>query len=260
MPLHVLQLTDTHLFADDRQTAKGIPTNDSLRTVLAAVQAQPQRPDLILLTGDLSQDETAGSYEKLQAAIAPLGIPTYWLPGNHDRPELMRTLLQRPPLSGAKQIQQAGWQLLLLDSQVPGAVHGDLSETTLAQLAAQLENSPTTPTLIALHHPPLSVGSAWMDRIGLQNGATFQALLAQYPQVKAVIFGHIHQELDELRDGIRYLATPSTCVQFLPNSDEFGIDPDRAPGFRWLTLHPDGTVTTRVERVPYSVPLAIAEP
>ncbi|MGF1496637.1 MAG: 3',5'-cyclic-AMP phosphodiesterase [Elainellaceae cyanobacterium] len=251
MPHLIAQITDTHLFADPRQTSKGVHTNASFSTVLAHLQQLPSRPDVLLLTGDLSQDETPASYQLLWEAIAPLQIPTYWIPGNHDDPRWMETTLNRPPFFQEKRVPLSDWTLLLLDSRVPGEVHGFLSDTALAWLDQQLQATGTRPSVIALHHPPLSVGSDWIDGISLVNQGAFQEILHRHSGVRAVLCGHIHQELDEVRQGIRYLATPSTCVQFRPKSQEFAIDGDRFPGFRLLTLQDTGELTTEVIRVPY---------
>lgn len=255
----IAQITDTHLFADQSQTTKGFPTWDSLQAVLERVRSLPEFPDVLLLTGDLSQDETAESYAQMRRAIAPLQIPTYWIPGNHDQqPAWMNQHLSAPPFSNQKRFQQDNWTVLLLDSVITGEVHGCLSPDSLVWLEKQLSTLETDFALVALHHPPLNVGSSWMDAIGLENKAEFQAILHRSPQVKTVMFGHIHQELDRTVNGIRYLATPSTCVQFMPNSDEFAIDGDRTPGLRLLRLHPDGALDTWVERVDYVPPSVVA--
>jgi Icc protein len=248
MAIQLLQLTDTHLFEDETLTSKGVATVQSFQAVLTHLRTLP-RPDLLLLTGDLSQDETAASYHRLYRAIAPLGIPTYWLPGNHDQPQIMQQILNQPPFSAENRIEAGEWVILLLNSVVPGEVHGELSSESLAWLKENLQTTGNRPVLIALHHPPLLTGSTWMDGINLHNSEIFQHLISQFPNVKLVLFGHIHQELDQEIDGVRYLATPSTCVQFQPNSDEFAIDGDRTPGFRQITLFPDGTFTTRVIRI-----------
>jgi Icc protein len=95
-----------------------------------------------------------------------------------------------------------------------------------------------------------------MDAIGLQNREALFAILDRHPQVKLVVFGHIHQAFDRSRRGVRYLGAPSTCVQFSPNSDEFAIDAEAQPGFRLLTLYPDGNYETSVQRVVYGQPAA----
>ena len=242
----VAQLTDTHLFADESQTMKGFPTVRSLQAVLEhLVQRQPDL-DLLLLTGDLSQDETIASYEQLRDRLTPLNIPAYWLAGNHDQSlDSMATVLCTDLISPEKTFQRGGWQFILLNSMLPQQVQGRLSDETLAALEQQLQQS-EQPTLIALHHPPLAIASPWMDAIGLENREDFFAVIDRHPQVKLVIFGHIHQEFDRWRQGVRYLGAPSTCVQFTPNVDEFAIDPDRQPGFRLLRLFADGTYDTEV--------------
>jgi len=244
-PLIVAQITDTHLFADPRQSMRECVTADTLQQVLDQLQQTQPQPDVLLMTGDLSQDETAASYQYLSDRIASLGIPTYWIPGNHDRPETIQQGLNVQPISSDKCFQIAGWNCILLNSAQPNRVEGELSAETLDWLEQQLQHH-SQPTLIALHHPPLSIGAAWMDEIGLHNANALFSILDRHSQVKLVLFGHIHQEFEQQRHGVCYLGTPSTCIQFAPQ-DEFLID-DRAPGFRLLYLYADGTFTTQVHR------------
>ena len=246
----VAQITDTHLFADESQTMKGFPTVRSLQAVLNQLAELQPDLDLLLLTGDLSQDETIASYEQLRDRLTPLNLPSYWIPGNHDQQlDRMAIGLCNDLISPEKTFQRGGWQFLLLDSTLPQQVQGRLSDQALSHLDQQLQQFPAHPTLIALHHPPLAINSAWMDAIGLENREAFFAVIDRHPQVKLVIFGHIHQEFDRWRQGVRYLGAPSTCVQFAPDSDEFAIDPDRQPGFRLLRLFADETYDTEVVRL-----------
>lgn len=245
-PFVVAQLTDTHLFADPQQSMRGCITADTFQAVLDRLrQVQPQ-PDLLLLTGDLSQDETPASYQYLLDRIAPFGILVYWIPGNHDIPAVMEQVLNSEPVSTEKCFQQAGWNYILLNSAQPNRVEGELLPETLNWLEQQLQQH-NQPTLVALHHPPLSIGTAWMDQIRLQQADALFAVLDRHPQVKLVIFGHIHQEFEQQRNGVYYLGAPSTCIQFVPQ-DEFAID-DREPGFRLLYLYADGRFSTQVQRV-----------
>jgi 3',5'-cyclic-AMP phosphodiesterase len=247
-PLLVAQITDTHLFAGEYQELLGLPTAKSLNIVLDCLRKLQPQPDLLLLTGDLSQDETVESYHRLYQALLPLKIPVYWLPGNHDVPSMMEQVLDAAPISADKTFQRRGWNFVLLNSAVPGRVDGKLSSRSLNWLEQQLQANPKSPTLLALHHPPLPIGSDWMDRINLQNSADLFAVLDRYPQVKLVLFGHIHQEFDDWRHSVRYLGTPSTCVQFKPKSANFALD-QLKPGFRLIYLYPDGNYRTQVQRV-----------
>lgn len=256
-PLLVAQITDTHLLAASEGTLLGVPTTESFAAILGRIQSLARQPDLLLMTGDLSQDETPASYARLAAAVGALGIPTYWLPGNHDRPELMEEILCEPPISTAKVLQVGAWQLILLDSSVPGQVHGCLSERSLQWLDAQLQLHPELPTLVGLHHPPFKIDSAWIDGSRLKNPEDLFAVLDRHEHVRIVVFGHIHQDFARERRGVSYLASPSTCVQFQPQSPRFSLD-DLAPGFRLLSLQPDGSFETHVERVPLAVRLDLS--
>jgi Icc protein len=244
--LTIAQVTDTHLFADPEQGLKGVITARSLQAVVERVRQL--QPDFLLLTGDLSQDETLASYEHLREIIAPLSLPSYWIPGNHDRPELMVQVLSNPPFQSKKSLQWAGWHGVLLDSRVEGKVGGELSQASLQELNQALEQNPELPTFIALHHPVFDVGSAWMGEIGLSNAEDLLAVIDRHSQVKLVLFGHIHQVFEQQRQGVTYLGTPSTCVQFKPHSETFAID-NQMPGFRILRLWADGRFESVVERV-----------
>jgi 3',5'-cyclic-AMP phosphodiesterase len=248
--LQVVQISDTHLFANPNQQLLELTTLDSFTAVLKSLHQLQLNPDLLLLTGDLSQDETQLSYEHLRNLVEPLSIPTYWLPGNHDQYPLMEETLNGGCISTQKVFQRGGWNFILLNSMMPGQVYGELSADSLNGLDQQLANFPNHPTLIALHHPPCSIGSNWMDRINLRNSSALFEVIDRYKQVKLVLFGHIHQEFDNTRLGVRYLGCPSTCVQFKPNQQDFAID-QQSPGFRVLTLYPDGQYNTVIKRVNY---------
>ncbi|MGB8703350.1 MAG: 3',5'-cyclic-AMP phosphodiesterase [Thermosynechococcaceae cyanobacterium] len=257
-PLLVAQITDLHLFADERRDLLGWNTWESLAVVVQQVMAQPVSPDLLLLTGDLAQDETEGAYLKVLKCFEPLGIPTYWLPGNHDHVQTMERVLNQPPIYIDKSIDQGGWRLLLLNTNVPGQVYGALSAETLDWLATQLaQTPPTQPTAIAMHHPPFLVGSPWLDKSGLQNTSAFLEVIDRFPQVQLVLFGHVHQEFKYVRQDVMYLSTPSTCIQFRPKSVNFALD-DALPGFRLLWLYPDGQYKTLVHRVCFQQQLDLA--
>ncbi|MGA7933837.1 MAG: 3',5'-cyclic-AMP phosphodiesterase [Kovacikia sp.] len=256
-PLRVVQITDIHLFADSNQRLLGLPTTESFQVVLNQIAALDPRADLLLLTGDLSQDGEPESYKLLQSLLNPLGIPTYWLPGNHDCLSAMEPILTCPVISPQKSFRLGGWHFLLLNSQVPGCVHGCLSANSLEWLEQELGTLAKCPTIVGLHHPPFIIGSNWLDGSTLQNSQDLFAVLDRHPQVQLVLFGHIHQEYSHQRQGIQYLGTPSTCIQFEPHSSDFALAQER-PGFRLLHLYPDGTWWTAVKRTSYAHDLDLA--
>ncbi|NJS13030.1 MAG: 3',5'-cyclic-AMP phosphodiesterase [Microcoleus sp. CSU_2_2] len=252
-PLLVAQITDTHLFAEIDRTWKGLSTARTLQAVLDRLQQIQPQPDLLLLTGDLSQDETPESYELLASLISPLKIPAYWIPGNHDNLPIMQQVLDKPPISPEKSFQQGNWQFLLLSSVEAGCSGGKLSPETLDWLDTELQQTDDRPVIIALHHHPLPIDCEIMDGMMLHNADEFLAIVDRYPQVKIVICGHIHQEFHQQRGGVSYLGTPSTCIQLLPKSHPIVVDEIPA-GFRLIELAIDGTWNTRVERVAAALP------
>lgn len=250
MPLQIVQLTDIHLCDDPSQVLLGVNTDKSFDRVLSHLEHN--LPDLLLLTGDLTQDGGKPSYRRLLHKVQQLGIPAYYLPGNHDDLQAMAEIIPPESLAINRSVVIEGWHLVLLSSVVPGLVEGKLGSRTLLWLEQSLQQYPELPTLIALHHPVLPLGSPWLDRLGLEDSEEFWRICGSYLQVKVVIAGHAHQEQEVMRftakGMVRCLVTPSTCAQFKPRSPDFATD-NLPPGFRRLTLQPDGNLTTTVHRV-----------
>lgn len=247
--IRILQITDTHLFAGKDETLLGVNTWASYDAVLDAITAQQRDYDLIIATGDLAQDHSTEAYQHFAEGISRLLAPCVWLPGNHDFQPAMFDALAKAQIADAKHVILGDhWQLLLLDSQVPGVPHGMLSDYQLEWLEKRLALAPERHTLVLLHHHPQASGCTWLDQHSLRNPHQLEAILQHYPLAKTLICGHIHQEMDIEWQGRRILATPSTCVQFKPHCTSFTID-SVAPGWRWLELAADGTLSTEVNRL-----------
>ncbi|QHC50915.1 phosphodiesterase [Billgrantia tianxiuensis] len=242
--MRLVQLTDCHLHADPKARSRaGFPLRQ-LESVVEAVRAT--RPDVVLVTGDISQDETAASYQHAHRVLSTLECPWFWLGGNHDQPGLMEEIRGFHDV-----IDLANWRLLTVDTWVRGQAHGELGETRLGQLAERLAED-ERPTLLAMHHPPLAVGSAWIDEIGLKDRDALWEILSSFPQVRAILCGHIHQAFvgrQALEHGdVLVYGCPSTTDQFLPGSEGFAIDEASRPGYRIFDLRGEEWLTW-VERV-----------
>ena len=243
----LVQLSDSHLFADEAGRLLGMDTDDSLQQVISGVLAEQSSIDLLLCTGDISQDGSVASYQRFAEMLNTVNAPKRWFAGNHDE----RLALQHicAGTDWLEPIYDIGaWRIVLLDSSVAKKVHGELSKEQLTLLEHALAGAGERHVLIGLHHHPVPIHSRWMDKIGLHNAADMLSIISRYNNVKAVIWGHVHQEVDQQIDGIRWLAAPSTCVQFTPHSEDFAVD-DKAPGYRWLRLYDDGQLQTAVSRV-----------
>ncbi|HEX5420248.1 MAG TPA: 3',5'-cyclic-AMP phosphodiesterase [Gammaproteobacteria bacterium] len=246
-PLALLHISDVHLHAAADSRMRGVVTYESFLGVLEhAKQSADWPPAAVLVTGDIVQDESRAGYERFRAVMQPLGLPVYCVPGNHDDPRLMSELLADAPFQVSGEAQFDNWSLVLLNTFLHGEDAGGLGKKRLASLESALRADADKHVLICMHHHPLPIGSAWLDGVGLQDADLFLQTVDAHPHVRAVVCGHVHQASDRTRNGVRYLSTPSTCSQFKPHSDCFALD-HRPPGLRWLNLHEDGGIETRVD-------------
>lgn len=245
-PFALVQISDTHLFADPETCYRGWNTDAALEAVLAHLRADRDPVDAILLTGDLAEDESPAAYVRLREKFSDWSVPCYALPGNHDDPAAMRQHLGMPLLGSAA---LGSWRLLLLDSRVAGKVNGRLADAELER-AERFLSQHEAPCLLAVHHPPLAINSPWMDSIGLDNGSALLDRIRPYSNCRAIVFGHAHQRVDQRRRGLRLLGCPSTWRQFLPGAVRPAEDPRQRPGYRRLWLHDDGRLATRIRRLP----------
>lgn len=245
-PLTVLHVTDLHLHADPATELYGVRTDHSFRAVMErAARADGWPPDVVLVTGDLVEDRSREGYERFRSIMHPLGVPVLSLPGNHDDPELMARLLDDGEFSFCAGRDLGDWRFVMLNSHVPGFDGGELGDSELARLEAQLSAAADQHVLVAVHHQPLDMGSAWLDGYGIRNAPAFRETLSRHRNVRAVLWGHVHQASDREHDGMRMLSTPSTCAQFTPGTETCVMD-IRPPGFRELQLWADGTMETGV--------------
>nr|WP_314479278.1 3',5'-cyclic-AMP phosphodiesterase [uncultured Pseudomonas sp.] len=242
--VNVVHLTDAHLFASPEGSMLGLNTRDSLRHVVQQALREQRDTDLLVCTGDLSQDASVASYDAFRQLTAGFVAPARWLPGNHDEAQVMARLA--PEL--VQPVTDIGaWRIVMLDTAVPGAAHGWLHDTQLSLLEAALRSAGERHCLLCLHHQPVDIGCAWIAPIGLRNADALFAVVERYPQVRALLWGHVHQEWDQWRGDLRLLATPSTCIQFAPGSEDFEVS-QQHPGYRWIRLHADGRLDTGIER------------
>jgi len=245
-PLRVLQLTDPHLMADAGGDLLGVQTRESLQAVIAEVLKAHGQPDLILATGDLAQDGSVEAYRVFGESLKAFSCPSVWIAGNHDHVDNLVRVAGEYDAS-ARHVIHGGWQFVMLDSSVPGKVYGALADSELDFLAETLGQYPDLPAVVALHHHPVDIGSDWMEKIGLTNRDAFWQVVDRFPQVRIVLWGHIHQEHQRERNGVQLMATPSTCIQFTSGSSSFSVE-NLPPGYRWFELHDTGDFTTEVRR------------
>ena len=249
MVVRVVQFTDTHLFASREGTLKGVFTYETLKSVAESARGECEKADFLVLTGDISQDETAQSYEHVGELVYQLNERIFYIPGNHDSKSAMIEGFRRyDHINCVRSVEMGSWLFIFLDSLKPGCIEGDLSESELAHLSEELDKNDGDSVAIFLHHNIVNLNPSRVDQMMLQNADRFLTLLAPYKNVKAVICGHVHQDFQKEMNGFDFISTPSTCIQFLPSDTGVKLDVI-PPGFRTLEFRDDGTFITEVRRL-----------
>lgn len=211
----MVQLSDPHVGAE---WGGDIDPVARLAEAVTAVCALEPSPDAVLISGDLADNAADAEYEQVRELVARIDAPLYVLPGNHDDRAALRRHFGLPgegdrPLQYA--VELGPLRLVVLDTKRPGEDRGELDADRRAWLEEALAEAPETPTMLALHHPPVTTGIAPVDEIGLapHDQRALGDVVARHPQVRRVVGGHLHLTVaGELR-GRSVLAAPSTYVQ-----------------------------------------------
>lgn len=244
-PLRVLHFTDPHLFATADGSLRGRVTHATLERVLEHYTQSDWSANHIQVTGDIVQDDTREAYVRFRDLVTPIGLPVYCVPGNHDIREIMREVLQDEPFHYCGSLELNNWHIAGIDSCLEGEAAGSIDSSELDRLDLLTDSTGADNVVVCLHHPPLPVGSRWLDQLALQNAEEFLQRITASGKVRLVLFGHVHQAFDDAYRSVRIIGTPSTCRQFALDSDSFALD-DNPPAYRRIELRPDGHIDTEL--------------
>lgn len=209
------QLTDCHLLATPDSWYQHCQPAVHLQKIVAHLQYE--RPDALILTGDLTQDHSVESYQLLSQILSPLGCPVFLVAGNHDDRKLLTELAQQPPFVAADCLQLADWQLLLLDSKGDSPA-GDFGFTKQQKLQQQFADSSAANFWLFMHHHPLPL-QCFIDQYGLIHQQAFWQLLQNEARVRGVSHGHAHLAYQRRVEHIQLVGCPASSVQFLETPD-----------------------------------------
>lgn len=257
-PIRIVQISDTHLFANPKAQFLGMNTEESFLSVLALIKQEQHleilvdqdNKDLVavfIATGDIAQTPSAATYNRFLENMTAFERPCVWLQGNHD---LNQLLCEAPDQQANANIIELGqnWLVIMLNSSNDHEIGGHFSTGELAWITHQLNAYPNRYIIVAMHHNPLKIQSEWLDQCGLSNAEAFWAIIDHAPQVKAVIHGHVHQVFEAKRGHVQIWSCPSTCIQFKPQSETFAVD-HLPPGYRWFDLYADGRIDSNISRI-----------
>ena len=226
----IAQITDLHIGAPE---AGNSPDNGlRLVQVLDAIKTLEPQPDMVIATGDLTQDGRPEQYRKLKSLIASFPIPIHWMLGNHDDKTAFQTVFETSNAAASSissVIETDTLRIIMLDSHGTGRHAGYFDTAQASWLDKTLTEKPDTPTLIAIHHPPIFAGIEWMP-VNNQNGweTELAKAVAPHRQVIKLICGHLHRPADAMWRGLPVTICSSTSPQLA--LDLRKIDPARPDG------------------------------
>jgi 3',5'-cyclic-AMP phosphodiesterase len=250
-PFLLLQISDCHIGAN----WDGVDPDEALLRAVESILSLPDRPDALLVSGDLTDNGAPEEYQRVRQLLAPLDLVPHVLPGNHDQRGPLREAFGLPGV-GEEQASYAvdlgPLRLLCLDSTIPGAEGGSLDGGRVEWLDATLAEDPEKPTVVALHHPPLRTEIPTFERIGLapESCAALAEVVGRHPQVARIVAGHVHRAIVAELAGRAVVTVPSTYLQsaldFTSPKLQMRSDP---PGFAVHALR-EGSLATHLQRIP----------
>jgi 3',5'-cyclic-AMP phosphodiesterase len=274
-PVLIAQISDLHITPPGVLAYGRVDTAAALTRSIDTLNRLSPQPDLVVISGDIANSALPEEYERAKTLLEKLQMPFAAIPGNHDRRIPMRKILPDPgygaPESALNAVRRIGrLDILLIDSTVPGAPHGELDAATLAWLDGALAASATRPALLFLHHPPFNTGIVYTDAMRLRNADALAALLKRYPRALLVAAGHVHRAAQTVFAGISATICPAgeqaVTLEFEPRWPEvFKIEPPAFHLHVWLPGEGLGSVVTHVVPIgefpgPYSYGYADTAP
>lgn len=210
----IAQLTDTHVRARGRLAYGIVDTAAHLERAVAHLNCLLPAPDIVVVTGDLTDFDTPEEYGLFREIAGELKAPFYAVPGNHDSTAGLRAAFPAiAPMSPDGSVCYAAdtgrLRVLMLDSTVAGAPHGELGTARLEWLDRALAAAPQRPALLALHHPPFRTGIRHMDVQNLRDAARLADVVRRHRQIVGIVCGHVHRPIQTLFAGVPASIGPS---------------------------------------------------
>lgn len=242
----ILQLSDLHLFKTPQQTIMKVNPAAALEKVIAKIcdDYADNKPDLAIISGDLTQDGSLESYQLAYSMLRRLSVPCVALPGNHDEEIYLKQVFLSPKQTVIP-FASPIWTLLGLNTQFKGAAYGIIRQEEWQAVTTLVEKNPKRHFVLFLHHHLLPCGSHWLDKINVHRAAPFLDFIRAHPNLRAVFGGHVHQELTQSSGDTKFYAVPAIGWQFAKHQQTFKLG-DTMPGYRLIRLHQNGKIETTV--------------
>lgn len=264
-PFLLAQISDLHITASGRLSYRVVDSVGMARACVKHVLSLKQRPHAVVITGDLTDSGRPEEYALLRELIAPLEMPVYLIPGNHDERGALRAAFADHAYLGQSSaailytIEAHPLRIVALDTVIPGESGGALAAESIAWLDRALAQAPDRPTVVLMHHPPFTTYIGHMDACGLRNPQPLATVIRRHPQVERILCGHVHRAIEVRFAGTIASTAPSPAHQVVLDLDveapgEFVMEP---PGYRLLAYAPATGLVSHIAYVgefsgPYS--------
>lgn len=235
---YIVQISDTHLFGDKNRKINGSNSYENLKKVINSILFLQEKPEIVVVTGDISQDCTFESYQHMANLLNSCKVEYCILPGNHDNVDILNKVFEYELIKDKADyfLEFKKWLFYIIDTSHYPDDGGELSKDQIVSFENILHQNKNMPTLVFMHHHPVLVNSSWIDKMILKDANEFNKIIKTNPQIKAVLFGHIHQVFEKNVDGTFYGSAPATCYQVVPNTKMFAIE-KLTPGYRLIELN-----------------------
>jgi len=248
----IAQVTDPHIKAEGRLAYRRVDTAANLARCVNHLTGLDEAPDVVLMTGDLTDFGREEEYRLLRRLLAPLTMPVHVIPGNHDeRSNFRRAFSDHSYLPAEGDLHYAledyPLRMIGLDTTIPGRPEGEMNAERLAWLDQRLAERPGVPTVLFMHHPPILTGIRHMDVQNCANADALAELLGRHPQVFQILCGHVHRSIHRQWAGVTVSIAPSAshyvALDLSEESPrEFYLEPPTVHLHQWA----DGALTTHL--------------
>ena len=215
----IAQISDTHIAAPGQKTLGVAPMADNLQRCVTAINALSMKPDLVLLSGDVTNESTAAEADHAAGILNALECPYYLVPGNHDSREVLWDVFGGGAIPSRSDgfdnyvIQTPDMRVIALDSVARGQAGGMFCATRAKWLRSALAQGGNQPAIIFMHHPPLKFGVPETDQDGFSGAGLLGEIVAAHTNIERILCGHIHLLAHARWNGTIVTTAPSMGMQ-----------------------------------------------
>ncbi|HSH03660.1 MAG TPA: metallophosphoesterase [Anaerolineae bacterium] len=257
-PVYFVQISDTHIGPSPGFARHGHVALPCAQRLVDIINRLPHKPDFVIHTGDVVNNPDRDAYQLAAETFAGLHVPVYYVNGNHDQADMIHKYMRMGPKTDLIATREElvygfevkGHQFVVLDSRAVDEIdpRGTISEEQVGIVRKAVEKAKETDgsLTVFIHHPVLRMNSVWMDAyMLLMNGEVLhRALLPAENRLRGVFLGHVHQNMQTVRDGVMYVSVASAFSQFSawPGDNQIRHDPYHLPGYNFVHLLKEQTV------------------